>query len=586
MKLSRLIRCHPATARAVRLENCLDNASFLRHYLLTGHGLALVKRLIAGLQEGPVSAWSLTGPYGMGKSACINFLLALCGPAEQPACRVATQMLKARDETLLLQLEAARQAHQVARQGFLRIPVTAALQPLNHTLARGLEQALRLNTAFSLPRALNLRLKQLLKNSVIDGQSLVELYDEAARRLRTPLLIVLDEFGKNLEFMARNPAEGDIFSLQALAEAPNTFLWVCLHQAFEDYSAGFSDRQLQEWGKIQGRFEDITFVEPHLQMIELIGRTLQPQSTEGKTHYAQKWAQAFARRMQASPLPELKALDIQQLQRFYPLHPLAVLVLPTLCTRFAQNERTLFAFLSGAEPHALAAFLSRTPVVSPSGMLNTLGLDELYDYFLTATTGIFLNRPDASRWIEISSIIQGAVNLPESERSLLKHIGLLNLIAGPQHFRASEQFLQFALFRPGQQSLETQALSQSLQHLCEQGLLHYREYADEYRLWEGSDFDLARATELQKERLMDAPLTALLERTAPQALLPAARHSYQTGTLRCFECRWTSMPQLEQVLRQPVAEETDTGRNWPFTDPLQRCPPAPLCQHSGPGSWR
>ena len=43
--------------------------------------------------------------------------------------------------------------------------------------------------------------------------------------------------------------------------------------------------------------------------------------------------------------------------RAYPLHPVALVALPYLFHRFAQNERSLFSYLSSHEPKGFQDFL-------------------------------------------------------------------------------------------------------------------------------------------------------------------------------------------------------------------------------------
>ena len=65
----------------------------------------------------------------------------------------------------------------------------------------------------------------------------------------------------------------------------------------------------------------------------------------------------------------------------YPLHPLAAAVLPELCSRYGQNERTLFSFLTGADPAAVPTLLETTDLPT-TGNLPVIGLAEIYDYFV------------------------------------------------------------------------------------------------------------------------------------------------------------------------------------------------------------
>jgi hypothetical protein len=67
-----------------------------------------------------------------------------------------------------------------------------------------------------------------------------------------PVLLVIDEFGKSLEFAAAQPEDGDLFLLQRIAELlagaapPTGALFSLQHLAFEDYLAGLSGSRRQE----------------------------------------------------------------------------------------------------------------------------------------------------------------------------------------------------------------------------------------------------------------------------------------------------------------------------------------------------
>ena len=101
---------------------------------------------------------------------------------------------------------------------------------------------------------------------------ITELFESAARSIEKNggigLLLVIDELGKFLEYAAHAPAQGDVFVLQTLAELASRsdrtplFLLTILHQAFEQYANKLAKSQREEWAKVQGRFEDIAFVEP------------------------------------------------------------------------------------------------------------------------------------------------------------------------------------------------------------------------------------------------------------------------------------------------------------------------------------
>ena len=91
--------------------------------------------------------------------------------------------------------------------------------------------------------------------------------------------------------------------------------------------------------------------------------------------------------------------SIDDFINLYPLHPLTACTLPILCNRYAQNDRSLFTFLTSYEPHSFTSFLQETPLQETQ--LATLKLHRVYDYFIE--TSSILNSANMSnqRWIEV-----------------------------------------------------------------------------------------------------------------------------------------------------------------------------------------
>lgn len=560
MILADIVTPQSHVARSVNLERDMGDETTLSQYILTGKGLEIISRLVAGLNGEKISAWSLTGPYGMGKSSFANFLLALCGPRNNRETQLARNMLAANGPNLFKVFEEALKRLKLDGKGLFRVAATSSFQSINLTLAKALRSSLEATDGLHAEQAkkLTAKVEDILAQDRIDSQMLLDVFKETRRQFGSPIAIVIDEFGKNLEFMARHPGLGDLFILQTLAESEDIFLWVCLHQAFEEYAFGFSNRQIQEWGKIQGRFEDITFVEPKMQMIQFIGKVLtrKQQNSEVESQINQ-WSHFFQKEISRLSLSELENLDTEDINSFFPLHPLVAVIVPELCVRFAQNDRTLFAFLCGGEPNALPAFLS-IEHFDPQSNLATFGPELLYDYFLASSHSISMQRPESSRWIEINTIVEGAKRLPELELKILKIVGMLNMVAGPLGFHASKNLVAFALLNPTTPNEITEkVVEKALKSLQSRGILNYREYADEYRLWEGTDFDIVAAIQEQKEKLSHQPLVEILERVLPLTPLPASRHSYTKGTLRYFERRWMDAETLDGASVACSTDEMD-----------------------------
>lgn len=63
----------------------------------------------------------------------------------------------------------------------------------------------------------------------------------------------------------------------------------------------------------------------------------------------------------------------------YPLNPIAAYLLLFISEKVAQNERTLFTFISNDEPNSLARFVAE----HTEDMDWNIGADLIYDYFST-----------------------------------------------------------------------------------------------------------------------------------------------------------------------------------------------------------
>ena len=260
-----------------------------------------------------------------------------------------------------------------------------------HTILRALHSAV-LRRYGKIPAASAFPATKTLKGALSDaatddprrtGPSPAALI-EIARCLaaEAPLLLIIDEFGKNLEAI-RDGRDADPYLLQQLAEAGQgsgapIFTLTLQHLSFEDYLTGTDGPQRREWAKVQGRFEDIAYVESATQTRALIGTVFDVADDELRVRIA-RWARSQAKAMASLGIADLASSDV--VASCYPLHPLAAAVLPELCSRHGQHERTLFSFLTGPDPASAASFLAATKLPG-RGPLPSLGLDAIYDYFV------------------------------------------------------------------------------------------------------------------------------------------------------------------------------------------------------------
>lgn len=524
-------------ARSANLERDVGRPEPLDGYVITARALDVVERIATTAATGPSGgAWSLTGPYGSGKSSLALLLDAVFGPPS-PTRELAGRLVDEASPAVGQLVRRAHHRHQTKDSGFHRGLITANREPLGHTVFRALHTAV-LRHYGTFPTVNRFRAARTLRGALSDmttrdprrtGPSATATV-EIARCLAedAPLLLIIDEFGKNLEAI-RDSADADPYLLQQLVEAGQgsglpIFVLTLQHLSFEDHLASTDGPQRREWAKVQGRFEDVAYVESSHQLRALIGTVFSVEDDKLRNRIA-RWAQSHARAMRLLGITDL--VDPKAVASWYPLHPLAAMILPELCSRYGQHERTLFSFLAGRDTASAMSFLAATRLPS-RGQLPSLGLDAVYDYFVAGGTLAAISTSHSSRWVEMALRLRDAHGLSPRQTRLAKAIALLNLVSTSGVIRASSRVL----------SLVDSDSEATLAGLEAAGIVLYRDFVDEFRIWRGTDVDIRRLLHHARQKVKRQPIIEILSALNQPSPVVAARHSAEHDVLRVFTRRY------------------------------------------------
>ena len=560
--LSEIFQVKGRFHRSVHLERDFYTENALDGYVLTATAREMVSRVIATLgNETTSKAWSLTGPYGSGKSAFALFAAKLLGDPDTSTTQQALDLLKCGDVSLYERVISTNGNGQ-SLSDFCPVLISGERAPLSIALLRGLENGLKtfgISSNSSLPRKIRQLLKIAVNDTPLQASEITNLFESATRAIKKKggrgLLLVIDELGKFLEYATQQPAQGDMFVLQTLAEFADRsaktplFFITILHQAFELYAERAGKSQQKEWAKVQGRFEDVAFSESTEQVLRLVGTAL-----EKRSEIVHKGNLNTAIDLDLKPHQFEKNEYIHLLESCLPLHPTVSLLIGPLFRRFAQNERSIFAFLSSSEPYGLQDFLSLQHY--DGSVLPTFSLADLYDY-LHATHGNRLYTSQiGKKWAEIESAINQLANPSPMVVRLIKTIGLLGVANEPiPNLKASDELLYYAL-DDNTEEFATE-FKNALSTLKRRSIVIHRSYNDVYALWEGSDVDIeARLRDAAAHVDTKVALTTDLSRYMPTRPLVARRHLFQTGTLRYFTVRYTDLENFDVDLAEPL-NDTD-----------------------------
>lgn len=498
--------------RSVHLGRDWDDRGGLHSYLATPTVQKLALRIATSVPDTTGSrAWSLTGPFGSGKSAFAVFLIDIL----------------ARRRPIHPEARAVRQAAKLRLPPLLPVPVVGRRSLLAPTLVSALADTLRPYQPDFAARVEECRSQ--------DAESVWHLFQDGIEAAIASgfggLLVIVDEFGKFLEHAALHPRDDDLFVLQHLAEgaarSPGQMLLVTIqHAAFADYLVSASQIQAAEWQKVQGRFTDEAFHLPAEQLLGLLASSLE-------LNYPQELARAYEewldRVLRSEALDEARRrLPIEKLlPACVPFDPIASLLLwPLFRSKMAQNERSLFAFLTGHDPNGFQEFLQSA---SWSGGTPPLfRVAQLYDYVTTAIGSAALLGDRAQHWATAQHALDRLpADAPPDAAALTKAIALIGLYGAPVGLKASRSTLGLALGND-------EAANRALDFLLEQSFVVYRRHQGDYVLWEGSDVDLDACFERALQRA-GGSLAERLERIAPPRPWVARSHYIKTGTLRYFD---------------------------------------------------
>lgn len=534
--------------RSVNVELDVVDRGIGVRYVVTGCAQRTLERVLGavGDDHGP-RAWTLTGPYGTGKSSFAMFLASLLG---------GNRMASHDSLVAALHKAAPDLARQLARvtpggRGFLPVLVSGAREPLTDALVRASRAALgrcRSRAARALLRRIP---KPGERAESIDPVSLLASVHECAVTNESGCagtILVLDELGKLLEFVAADPSKSDIHVLQRLAEyaaraTPPMLVLGVLHQDFSGYARELPATERAEWEKVRGRFEDVAFDEPVDETLRLMAQSWQGRR-EGPRKDTRDWKNLCEETVRLGFAP--RALSAKEavalLTSCWPLHPLTALVLGPVFKRFGQNERSAFSFLQSREPLSLREFIERGN--GRRGDLFTVS--HLYDYVVGTIGDALLHNRDGKRWAEALDIERRLSDVDSATSAVFKTIALLGIVGRWHDVAPSAEIVRFALTP----NVTGPKVQQALAGLVQRSVVVERKYNNSLSLWEGSDVDVESRLAAARSALpADSQTASLLQKHFRVRPVIARRHSFDTGTLRLFSVEHVQDRDLEANTR-------------------------------------
>ena len=354
------------------------------------------------------------------------------------------------------------------------------------------------------------------------------------------LVIVVDEFGKVLEYAAKNNPEKELYFIQRIAEFANDknrniLFLTTLHQNFDAYSIGLEEKDRKEWEKVKGRIKELPFNEPVEQLLNLAASAIRHEYPKLKANSISK---GLLKLIKNNNLFKLRnKVDDSLVRSLNPIDPIAASALLISLQKYGQNERSLFGFIVSNEPKGLKSFIQ-------SEIGKFFSIENVFDYLIYNFSSFLHSKgnPDFFRWRVIHSALDKADNLLRKNQSdskkLIKAIGLIDLLLD-FNGSISKKFLEIY----SKEILLIKSPIPILKELESQGIIKYQNFRKSYGLFEGTDIDVEKL--IAKHVKSVGQLSSIEDHIGKyfKADYEVAKAiSYKIGTPRLFEYKITIEP--------------------------------------------
>jgi hypothetical protein len=377
------------------------------------------------------------------------------------------------------------------------------------------------------------------------------IYRDVSTQLRNQgydgIVVIWDEFGRYLEAHTSQAFGNEAAALQSFAETCNyshdeqLHLLLFTHKELQGYAASLPQSYQQEWSRIEGRFQRHDLSTDPLIAYRLIANAIQHADPATVGQYLNEsimdwfidWSKDY-RLFGALPEQDTRKLILST----WPLHPLTVFALAHLSNRVAQNERTMFTFLTADEPNALRGLIEKKLLTN--GSFPLIRVADLWDYFETSVRADVGGSGAHRFWSGVVNALDKVAETDDIAVETIKALGVLAVCADTSSIRPVTDLLGWAVGAESEE--QQQAVIHALDNLRRRKVVMNRQIDGYWTFINGSDinFEELLRTTLERINPSSTQLRRLLEQATPPPHTLARRYNQQRSMIRFFKgvYRW------------------------------------------------
>lgn len=276
------------------------------------------------------------------------------------------------------------------------------------------------------------------------SEKLVEEYSYSG------IYIVFDEFSKYIESQSGTASGTNMKLLQDMCElakdAKNAqiFITMVAHKSIKEYGKYLSVETINAFTGIEGRIIEKLFVTSSKNNYELIKNAIIKDVDKLKDIPSYSYYLGDAKMEAFYQIPAFKSkFDKKDFKKIifegcYPLNPVSAYLLLNISEKVAQNERTLFTFISNDEPNSMARYIAS----HTKEMLWNIGADLIYDYFAGLFKKEVINEHVHNEWLNAEYALSRCTSA--EQRKFVKALAIFLIVNKDEEMPADENVLALA----------------------------------------------------------------------------------------------------------------------------------------------
>ncbi|AKL95589.1 hypothetical protein CACET_c21420 [Clostridium aceticum] len=387
----------------------------------------------------------------------------------------------------------------------------------------------------------------------LQGIDIVELYGDVASKIQGKgykgLYVIYDEFSKFLEGSIDRNSAMEIKLLQDFAEKCNRsgeeqlHILLISHKNISNYVDKLPKEKIDAWKAVGDRYKPIEISHLESQTYEIMSHVILKEEKQWEQfidRHDDDFNQMILDTSRSGIFSELGgALEDYVVYGTYPLHPITTYILPKVSEKVAQNERTIFTFLSTKDINTLGYFLqynkAEFPIMTP---------DYIYNYF----EPLFKKENYVSEiyqiWRETTTALKKLSDGEEIEEAIVKTLGLINIVGEFQKLPPKVEVLQLLFSN----DTEAARIKEVVGKLIDQKVLYFIKSKGYLEFANATDMDISAdiADTIEKRKNLFSS-RGTLNKLVDDSYIYAAGYNDEYEIIRYFDFEFIEYRELMET---------------------------------------